>query len=281
MRKEIVAIVGLILAAYPIVVVSAYYSQSYVIFQSRGASLPPPPGLAVDVVALTTPDGERLHAWWLQTAGARKTVLYFQANGTDISQKPFRLATFRKMGVNALLIDYRGYGRSTGRITQEADIYTDGMAAWNYLVHEKGIAPNTIIIWGRSLGGAVAAEIAQHNTIAALILESTFYSLDDIARRRYWFLPTTRLLRFHFENGRKLKQVAAPVIIIHSVKDDYIPFEHARNLFAAASHPKLILKTTGSHLDSFDLRWSIFASSSDGNDSRERVVSALTAYVNR
>lgn len=281
MRKEIIAIVGFILVAYPIVVVSAYYSQSHVIFQSRGASLSPPPGLSVDEITLTTPDGERLHAWWLQTAGARKTVLYFQANGTHISHKTFRLATFQKLGVNALLIDYRGYGRSTGRITQEAHIYTDGMTAWNHLVHDKGLAPESIIIWGRSLGGAVAVEIAQHKAIAALILESTFYSLDAIARRQYWFLPTTRLLRFHFENGRKLKQVTAPLVIIHSVDDDYIPFDHSRKLFDAAAHPKWLLKTTGSHLDSFDQRWAFFGSHGGGAESRATIVTALNTYLDR
>jgi pimeloyl-ACP methyl ester carboxylesterase len=98
------------------------------------------------------------------------------------------------MGVNSLIIDYRGYGKSTGRINDEEDIYTDGLTAWNYLTVEKGIDPKDIIIWGRSLGGGVAAEIARFKNIAALVLESTFNSLDEIAKRQYWFLPTTSVM---------------------------------------------------------------------------------------
>ena len=260
MRKEIIIIILFGLIAYPVIVVATHYTQSYAIFQSRGASLQPPKRLDIDEVFLPTPDGERLYAWWQQTGVAKKTVLYFQANGTNISHKTFRLETFRKMGVNTLLIDYRGYGRSTGRIKQEQDIYTDGQTAWSYLVREKRIDPNDIIVWGRSLGGAVAAEIAAGKRIAALVLESTFHSLDAMARKQYWFLPTTRLLQFHFETGRKLKNVQAPVVIIHSTEDDYVPFLQARKLFQAAAAPRYLIETNGSHFDSFDRRQAFFGS---------------------
>ena len=156
------------------------------------------------------------------------------------------------MGVDALLIDYRGYGRSTGRVKSERDIYTDGWTALNFLTIEKGIDPNTIIIWGRSLGGGVAAEIAQAGPFAAVVLESTFYSLDDLAGRRYWFLPTGLFLRFHFANGDKIGSIAAPIIIIHSIEDDFIPFSQALVLCAAAPENTYLLRTTGSHLDLFD-----------------------------
>jgi uncharacterized protein len=252
MKKDAAIILVFALIAYPLVVAATHYTQSYVIFQSRGASMAPPKNVDIDEVFLTTPDGERLYAWWLHTTSAKKTVLYFQENGTNISHKISRLRTFNKMGVNGLLIDYRGYGKSTGRIKAEQQIYTDGLTAWNFLVVEKRIDPQDIIIWGRSLGGGVAAEIAQHKNIAALVLESTFYSLDEIARRQYWFLPTTRLLKFHFANGQKLRNVHAPVVIIHSVEDDYIPFLQAKKLFDCASDPKYMLKITGSHLETVD-----------------------------
>ncbi|MGD9309148.1 MAG: alpha/beta hydrolase [Desulfosarcina sp.] len=259
MKKDITIVLLFALVAYPLIVIAAHGTQSYVIFQSRGASMAPPEHFDIDEVMLPTPDGERLYAWWLRVPHAEKTILYFQENGTNISYRTSRLRTFDKMGLNALLIDYRGYGKSTGRIKQEAHIYNDGATAWNYLVAEKGIQPQDIIVWGRSLGGGVAAEIAQYKNIAALILESTFYSLNDIARRQYWFLPTTWLLDFRFENGRKLKHVSAPVIIIHSQEDDYIPFGQASKLFDSASEPKTILKTTGSHLDTIDDQEAVLA----------------------
>jgi fermentation-respiration switch protein FrsA (DUF1100 family) len=279
MKKDIVTIIIFSLAAYPVVVMAAHYSQSYAIFQSRGVSLPPPRHLNIDERFLATPDGQRLYAWWLQTGAAKKTVLYFQANGTNISQKIFRLETFKEMGVNALMIDYRGYGKSTGRIRREQHIYTDGQTAWNYLVDEKRIDPKDIIVWGRSLGGAVAAEIARGKKIAALVLESTFVSLDTVARRQYWFLPTTRLLKFHFENGRKLKQVRSPVVIIHSMEDDYVTFNQARELYEAAPEPRYLIETTGSHIDSFDRRQAFFGSSVNRSGDRQQVLSRVMKSI--
>lgn len=252
MKKETSTILIFILAVYPLVVAAANLTQDYVIFQSRGACSQPPHDLDIEVVELRTPDGERLQAWWLHTPLAKRTVLYFQENGTNISYRTSRLRTLAKIGVDALLIDYRGYGNSTGRVRSEQDIYTDGWTAWNFLTVENHIDPQTIIIWGRSLGGGVAAELAQGRPIAALVLESTFYSLDELAKHQYWFLPTGFLLKFHFANGIKLSNITAPVVIIHSVEDDYIPFSQALKLYDAAPGVRYLLKATGSHLDLFD-----------------------------
>jgi fermentation-respiration switch protein FrsA (DUF1100 family) len=110
-----------------------------------------------------------------------------------------------------------------------------------------------IIIWGRSLGGGVAVETVHGKDAGALVLESTFYSMDEMARRRYWYLPTQLFLKFHFANGEKLIRIKSPVIIIHSVEDGYIPFSHATRLYAAANQPKTLIRTKGSHLDQFDV----------------------------
>ena len=252
MKKETSTILIFILVVYPLVVAAANLTQDYVIFQSRGAYSQPPQDLAIDVVVLSTPDGERLQAWWLHTPLAKRTVLYFQENGTNISYRTPRLHTLAKMGVNALLIDYRGYGKSTGRVRSEQDIYTDGRTAWDFLTVVNHIDPRTIIIWGRSLGGGVATELAQGRPIAALVLESTFFSLDELAKRRYWFLPTGLFLKFHFANGAKLPHIIAPTVIIHSIEDDYIPFSHALKLYDALPGDRYLLRTTGSHLDLFD-----------------------------
>ena len=278
MRKDIAAVILFVLLGYPLIVLAAQYTQSYAIFQSRGASLRPPKNLAIEALVLNTSDGERLNAWWLETKNAKKTVLYFQENGTNVSQKIPRWNTFREMGVNGLMIDYRGYGTSTGRIKKEEDIYTDGLAGWNYLTMDKGIDPKDIIIWGRSLGGGVATEVAWRQDVAGLILESTFYSLDEVVKRQYWFLPTAWLLRFHFENGRKLKQVKAPVLIIHSGEDEYISFSHAERLFQAAPGPKYMIQTTGSHVDSFDRRRVPFGSTTGRSSDKAVVLSMLTKH---
>jgi fermentation-respiration switch protein FrsA (DUF1100 family) len=275
--RHIAAVFLFFLVAYGGGLTAAYYTQSYAIFQSGGASLPPPGHLPIDEAILKTPDGERLYAWWLKTPGAEKTILYFQPNRFNVSYHIPRLATFRELGVNGLIFDYRGYGKSSGRVKKEADIFTDGLTAWNYLIEEKGLNPEQIVLWGRSLGGAVAAEVGRLKPAAGLVLESTFYSLDAVARRRCWFLPISRLLAFPFENGLKVREIKAPIVIIHSVADKTIPFAHARRLFEAASNPKVLIRTTGSHLDSFDCPGGSFAIPPGNSDSRDRVLAALGA----
>jgi fermentation-respiration switch protein FrsA (DUF1100 family) len=252
-KAHFTTIVAFGLIAYLIIGATIYHTQQHVIFRSGGPWFDPPRHLPVEELFVETADGERLYAWWMETAKAEKTVLFFQGNGRNLTHCARRLTTLRHIGVNALLLDYRGYGRSSGEVKKERDLYADGAAAFEFLVNRKHIRPQDIIVWGRSLGGAVAAEIAQNKPISALVLESTFFSLDHLARQKYWFLPTGLLLKFHFANGDKLKHVEAPVIVIHSVEDGYVPFSQASALFEAANQPKRMIRTTGSHLDLFDL----------------------------
>ncbi len=240
------------LGIYILIVISAYYSQASIIFQSGGLTARPPTAFPIEQVSFETTDGVRLNGWWLATTAPRATVLYFQGNRRSPSEYRRRLKTFTALGVNALIFDYRGYGQSPGRIREEDDIYRDGLAAWSYLCHQRGIAPGKLVLWGRSLGGAVAVEVACRRPAGALVLESTFNSLADMARHQYSWLPTRHLLRFHFDSGAKIARVQAPLIIVHSPEDRYIPFDQAEKLFRRASAPKMFLETSGSHLDLFE-----------------------------
>ncbi len=242
--------VGLVF--YILIVIGAYYSQASIIFQTGGLTARPPEAFPIDPVTFETADGIRLNGWWLDTAAPRGTVLYFQGNRQSASEYRRRLRTFTALGVNALIFDYRGYGQSPGRIREEEDIYRDGLAAWSYLCRQRDIAPARLVLWGRSLGGAVAVEVACRREVGALVLESTFNSLADMARHQYGWLPTRHLLRFHFESGAKMGRVQAPLIVIHSPEDRYVPFVQAEKLFHQASSPKVLLKTSGSHLDLFE-----------------------------
>nr|MDJ0809914.1 alpha/beta hydrolase [Desulfobacterales bacterium] len=168
------------LGIYILIVISAYYSQASIIFQSGGLTARPPTAFPIEQVSFETTDGVRLNGWWLATTAPRGTVLYFQGNRRSPSEYRQRLKTFTALGVNALIFDYRGYGQSPGRIREEDDIYRDGLAAWSYLCHQRGIAPGKLVLWGRSLGGAVAAEVACRRPAGALVLESTFNSLADM-----------------------------------------------------------------------------------------------------
>jgi hypothetical protein len=240
------------IGAYFLVVIAAYHTQPAIIFGAGGLAASPPSGLPIESVAIPTIDGLRLNGWWLQAPGAQRTVLFFQGNRRRACDHGQRIKTMVAMGVNALFFDYRGFGQTEGRIRREEDLYRDGLAAWNFLIRERRIPAGEIVLWGRSMGGAIAVEIAYRKPAGALVLESTFFALQDMARRHYRWLPTRYLLKFHFRSGEKMPQIHSPVIVIHSPEDGYVPFDQGRRLFMAAAGPKVLMTTTGHHLELFD-----------------------------
>ena len=242
------------LGIYILVVIAAYVTQASIIFRTGGLSARPPATFPIEGVTFETSDGLMLNGWWLETAPHGRTVLYFQGNRQSPSEYRERLETLRRLNVSALIFDYRGYGQSPSHIREEEDIYLDGLAAWDYLCRARAIAPEDIILWGRSLGGAVAVEVARRRPVGGIVLESTFNSLGDMAAYQYGWLPARRLLRFQFDSGAKVAQIRAPLIVIHSPEDRYIPIAQAQNLFRQASPPKYFLETSGSHLDLFEER---------------------------
>jgi dipeptidyl aminopeptidase/acylaminoacyl peptidase len=148
------------------------------------------------------------------------------------------------------IFDYRGYGKSEGRISEKGT-YLDAEAAWRYLVDERQVDPSKIFIFGRSLGGAVGSWLAQEHTPRALIIESTFTSIPDIAAQLYPFLPIRRLARFRYSAIDYVQQVSCPVLIVHSRDDEMISFSHGRRLFEAANEPKELLEIRGTHNEGF------------------------------
>jgi fermentation-respiration switch protein FrsA (DUF1100 family) len=238
--------------AYFLVVLAAFHTQSAIIFGHGGLAAAPPPRFPIETVLIPTSDGLRLTGWWLETPGARRTVLFFQGNRHRPTDHRRRLQTLSELGVNALLFYYRGFGHTEGLIRQEADIYRDGFAAWTYLRRVRGIPAGNIVLWGRSLGGAVAVEVARQRSAGLLVLDSTFFALEEMARIHYRWLPTRHLLHFHFHTGEKLADVDSPVIVIHSPEDGYVPFDQGQRLFKAARGPKILLTTSGFHTELFD-----------------------------
>ena len=242
------------IAVYGIVVFAAYHTQSAIIFGTGGLSVEPPSRFGIKTVSFITSDGVRLKGWWMDTPGAKRVVLFFHGNRRRPTDYSLRLNTLAELGVKALLFDYRGFGQSEGHIRREADIYLDGQAAWDHLHKERRIPSRDIILWGRSMGGAVAVEIARQQRAGLLVLESTFFDLKEMARIHYRWLPTRFLLKYHFCNGEKLSEVCSPVIVIHSSEDGYIPFDQGQRLFDAAPQPKFLLPTAGPHTEPFDSR---------------------------
>ena len=206
-------------------------------------------GLDYEALTLTTPDGEQLDAWFVPARG-QAVVLILHGNAGNISHRMDSIAMFHRLGYGVLIFDYRGYGRSSGKPSEQG-LYQDALTAWDYLTRQRGIAPTRIILFGESLGGAVATWLAARERPGALVLSSVFTSAPELATDLYPWLPAKWLVRMSYDTRSMLAQVTCPVLIAHSPDDEIIPFHHGQRLFNAAAAPKVFLPLTGSHNDSF------------------------------
>jgi uncharacterized protein len=201
----------------------------------------PPAGVTVEDVELTTSDGTALHAWWSPPSGwapADGALLFAHGNGGNLSGRGAYIVELqRHLKVGVLLIDYPGYGRSGGAPT-EAGCYAAGDAAYDWLAETLGVPGERIILYGGSLGGGVATDLAARRPHRALVLVSTFTSIPEQAQTLYPWLPARWLVRNKFDNLAKLASVTGPVFVTHGRNDDLIPFAMGERLYAAAAGPK-------------------------------------------
>jgi fermentation-respiration switch protein FrsA (DUF1100 family) len=238
--------------------VYAGFCLALFLFQSRLVFLPSRTlaaspariGLGYEEVWLAAADGVRVHGWYIPRAQARGTLLFFHGNAGNIGDRLESISIFHRLGLNTLIIDYRGYGKSEGSPGEKGS-YRDAEAAWRHLVDARGLRPGSVVIFGRSMGGGVAAWLAARNAPAGLILESTFTSVPDMAAKVYPFLPARLLARIRLDAKASLAGVRAPVLVIHSADDEIVPVAHGRALFEAAPEPKRFLELRGGHNDAF------------------------------
>lgn len=207
-------------------------------------------GLAYDQVTLTTSDDVELDAWFVPAPGAKGVVLFCHGNAGNISHRLDSLEIFHRLGLSVLIFDYRGYGRSQGRPSEDGT-YLDSEAAWHYLVGQRNMAPQRIVIFGRSLGAAVAARLARRQQPAALIVESAFTSVPDMGAELYPLLPVRLLSRLRYDVVWSVAESRCPLLVVHSRDDDIIPFAHGERIFAAARPPKEFLEIHGGHNEGF------------------------------
>ena len=249
---SIIWIVIIIAGVYVAFAGYLFVSQSrYVYYPERILSTDPGSiGLSLESVQLETADGVKLSAWYIPNESATDVILFCHGNAGNISHRLDSIRIFNRMGLSVLIFDYRGYGQSEGS-PSEIGTYQDAEAAWQYLIQEQQVKPDRIIVFGQSLGGAVAAWLAQRHTPGALILESTFTSVPDIAAKLYPYLPVRLLLRFKYDTAAYLEGVNCPVLIVHSPDDEMMPFRHGQRLFETAKEPKEFLKISGSHNEGF------------------------------
>lgn len=227
------------------------FQSNYIYYPGRHmAAFPDSMGLYFENISLLTADGVRLSGWFVPCENARATVLFCHGNGGNMSHRLETIELLQRLGLDTFIFDYRGFGHSEGK-PSESGTYKDVEAAWRYLVDEHEVQPDRIIVFGSSLGGAIAAYLAGSHEPGALIIESTFTSIPDVAARRYPYLPTRLLMRFKYNTAEYLSRVVCPVMIIHSREDEMIPFECGERLFEIAMEPKKFLEITGSHNEGF------------------------------
>ena len=242
-------------AAYAALVLLVSCSQSRLIYfpdmPSRElAGTPKQIGLDFESVEFGTDDGVRLHGWFVPAAEPGGTLLFFHGNAGNISHRLDSLRIFHDLGLSTLILDYRGYGQSAGTPSEEGT-YRDAEAALRYLQSQRGVAANDVIVFGRSLGAAIAAHLASRHQVRALILESAFTSVPEMAATLYPFLPTSWLVRFSYATKDYVANRSCPLLVIHSRDDEIVPFEQGQALFAAANPPKRFLELRGGHNDGF------------------------------
>jgi hypothetical protein len=204
-------------------------------------------GLAYEEIYFKTTDGLNLNGWWIPGTGSPLTILWFHGNGGNISHRLHNIKLRHDLiGTNIFIFDYREYGRSEGRASEEGT-YRDGDSAIQYLHARGDIDPTKIVFLGESLGSAVAVEMATRHGCAALILESPFLSIPEMAKAIFPLLPIGSFLQTRYDTFSKIGQVRAPLLIVHGENDEIVPFQQGRRLFEAAREPKEFYGIKGAH----------------------------------
>ena len=243
-----------IVCTYSLLVVLVYFMQGRMLYLAEvpGRTLTMTPtdvGMDYQDVSIETTDGVILHGWFI-AGRSSQVLLFFHGNAGNISHRLDSIAQFQDLGLSVLIIDYRGYGQSAGRTT-EMGINRDADAAWRYLIEDRGIVASKIVIFGRSLGASVASRLASEHKPLALIVESSFTSIPDIAQDLYPWLPARWLSRLSHATRDYVRDVRCPILIIHSRDDEIIPFHHGEAIFASANEPRTLLTIRGTHNDAF------------------------------
>ena len=254
LKRLLIGAVTLLLASYALASTYIYARQTYFIFSPKRiiAHTPAEYQLRYENVLMNANAGtdkpERLHAWWLPAEyPSNRVLIYLHGSALNIGANITHARRFIRMGFSVLLVSYRGYGISEGSFPSEMQVYEDARVAWAYLVEQKGIDPGNIIVYGHSLGGAVAIQLAvEHPEAGGVIVEAAFTSIADLARQipKYRVFPTKLLVHQRFDSLQKVPQLRTPILYIHGTSDRRVPFEMSRKLYqrtASAKRLKLIL----------------------------------------
>lgn len=206
-------------------------------------------GLDYRDIIFETSDHKKINGWFISGVKHSPVIYFLHGNGGNIADRLVKITFFHELGYSVFIIDYRGYGRSSGR-PGEKGLYLDVLSGYEYLLSEMKVPASSIIVYGESLGGALAINLAQQKAVKALIIESSFTSVADMSRIIYPYLPAF-LISSKFDSFSKVSRITVPKLFIHSTEDEIVPYALGKKLFEQASFPKEFFRAKGGHNDCF------------------------------
>jgi uncharacterized protein len=256
----------LIVAAFVAIVLFLRWREPHMLYYPDHTidQTPDQVGLKYDDLTLTTADGVKINGWFVHAPRSSitnhqppvtnhlspLTILFLHGNAGNISHRLDKLQIFAELGVDTFIIDYRGYGRSEGQ-PNEQGTYRDAQAAYSFLLNTNHKSPSTIILYGESLGSAVAVNLAVKQPVGGVIIEEAFTSIGDVGQKMFPFLPVRWFVRNKYDTLSKMPRLKAPLLIFHSRNDELFDMRHAQRLLAAANEPKQLVALHGGHNDAF------------------------------
>ena len=236
--------VAICIALYAALLVGLYAGQRKLLFRCNADEVDPATlSLKTEILRLKTEDGESLLAWRIPAAPRRPVILYFHGNAGGIDLRVERFRAIAEAGMGLIAIEYRGYASSTGA-PSERGLKLDGEAAYRTAI-DSGVAPERIVLLGESLGSGVAVALAAHHKVGALVLDSPYSSIADVAAARYWLMPVRALLRDPFRNDLLIGSINAPTLMAHGTNDRVVPIRFGERLFALSNPPKEFWRIEG------------------------------------
>lgn len=251
-RKRFYSMLRICLYISAALVIGRFFLPLLVFYPAKKiTSTPTVVGLPFEEVSLTTGDGVAINGWFVPAANPRGTLLFFHGNAGNLSNRIDSIAIFHSLRLSVFIIDYRGYGKSEGKPTIPG-VGLDARAAWKWLTEEKKIPAERIVVFGRSLGGAVAMELMREAVPRALILESTFSSLPEMVRIDFLSPVARFLIGDVWNSARAARALTVPTLCIHSPDDEIVPYKLGKRLYeAVGSDDKSFFEIRGDHNEGF------------------------------
>lgn len=244
-------------------VLLVYFNQEKLVFHPSPNFRMPPKSFEIEQKFIHKTNGDSLMTWWKQNNDSGDTFLFFSGNAGNISGRLFFVEMAQSLGMNILLFDYRGFGLSSGKLQNKEDLFEDSRAVINFLIKDKNIPQEKIVLWALSLGGTIAANLATEYSVKALIFEGVMKSIKDVALEsnsfRYKILPLDLILKFDYNTVESVKHLDEPILFLHSKADSLVRYHHAETLYSLVKNSsKEIIPLTGSHQTAHDDSYDIY-----------------------